>query len=57
MEQETSVWIFEGMGLEYDQLYKKFQIDSLFTQKGEVVYSLLIEFYVSMFFKHLQWDS
>lgn len=57
MEQETSVWIFEGMGLEYDQLYKKFQIDSLFTQNGEVVYSLLIEFYVSMFFKHLQWDS
>ena len=42
------------MGLEYDQLYKKYQVDSLILSEG-VDYTLMVEFYVSMFMQHLHW--
>jgi len=55
MEQETSDWIFEGMGLEYDQPYRKFLIDALF--KPDVDHLLQIEFYVSVFFHHFHFEK
>ena len=33
LEQNTLECIFEGMGQEYDQLYCKYQVDSLISQE------------------------
>lgn len=55
MEQNTQECIFEGMGLEYDQLYCKYQVDSL-VAKDSVDHSMQLEFYVCLLFKYLYYE-
>lgn len=44
------------MGLEYDNLYRKYLLDSLL-KSTPYDSTMTIEFYVALFFKHLYWDD